>query len=353
MTVEYGGLTVHSLNTGDAQPIEWLWKGRMVRGGLNLIVGDEGVGKSTFIAWLLARITRGKLNGYLKESPSRVAVIGNEDSWEKAWIPRLYCAGVVQQRIFVIKKENLGQVNVTDDLNNLAKLLRRKKISVVYFDQLIDNFGDGDTYKTADVRKVLTPLNKMAMEYDISLIATLHPNKQRAETFRQKVPGPFLQVPRAALYLGHHPEDEHSRVLVVAKSNYGVRGKGLEFRIVPETIRPNGRGIETTKAIDVEPCEMTFEELIGNHKLKASPVVDKVARKVHSILADRKGHLASDILQDLMDEGHSQRSVYRAIKSLGVESIRDGFQGSVTWKLPVTTKGGSNKHSGSIDKKSS
>lgn len=344
-------LVFKSFNPKDAQPIEWLWKGRMVRGGLNLIVGDEGVGKSTFIAWLLARITRGKLNGYLKESPSTVAVIGNEDSWEKAWVPRLYCAGVAQKRLFVISKSDMGQVNVYDDLNDLAKVLVKKKISVVYFDQLIDNFGDGDIYKTSDVRKILTPLNRMAMEYDISLIATLHPNKQRADSFRQKVPGSFLQVPRAALYLGHHPEDEHSRVLVVAKSNYGLKGKGLEFRIIPQTIRPNGRGIETTKAIDVEPIDMSFEELIGTHKVKASPVVGQVARKIHSILADRREHAASDILQDLMDEGHSQRSIYRAVKSLGVESTRDGFQGSVTWKLPVTTKGGSNKHSGSVDRK--
>ena len=32
-------------------------------GYLNLLVGDEGVGKGTLLAWLIARLTRGELPG--------------------------------------------------------------------------------------------------------------------------------------------------------------------------------------------------------------------------------------------------------------------------------------------------
>lgn len=36
------------------QPFRWAWEDRLLIGYLNLLVGDEGVGKGTLLAWLIA-----------------------------------------------------------------------------------------------------------------------------------------------------------------------------------------------------------------------------------------------------------------------------------------------------------
>jgi len=52
------GLIVRSADLARAQPPRWAWEQRIVLGYLNLLLGNEGGGKGTHIAWLLARLTR-------------------------------------------------------------------------------------------------------------------------------------------------------------------------------------------------------------------------------------------------------------------------------------------------------
>src|SRR5436305_776759 len=42
-----------------ARPVDWLWPGRVPRGMLTLLDGDPGLGKSSIVVDLAARVTRG------------------------------------------------------------------------------------------------------------------------------------------------------------------------------------------------------------------------------------------------------------------------------------------------------
>src|SRR5947209_5559683 len=46
-----GGLTVRPAKLELARPPRWLWEDRVALGYLNLLLGNEGVGKGTLIAW--------------------------------------------------------------------------------------------------------------------------------------------------------------------------------------------------------------------------------------------------------------------------------------------------------------
>ena len=57
------GLRTRGVILERVRPIRWLWHRRIPLGLPSLIVGEEGIGKGTLAAWLIARATRGELEG--------------------------------------------------------------------------------------------------------------------------------------------------------------------------------------------------------------------------------------------------------------------------------------------------
>jgi len=79
---------------GKMRPVEFVWPPWLVRGRLNLMVGEEKVGKSTFAAYVAAGITTGDLPGAYESEPGDVLFVGaDEDDWDSVTLPRLHAAG--------------------------------------------------------------------------------------------------------------------------------------------------------------------------------------------------------------------------------------------------------------------
>ena len=74
-----GPLRVRTADLSRARPPKWAWESRVLLGYLNLLLGNEGAGKSTLAAWLLGQLTRGSLPGDLHGKPVYVAVLGDDD----------------------------------------------------------------------------------------------------------------------------------------------------------------------------------------------------------------------------------------------------------------------------------
>ena len=53
------GLEVVRLSSVIAKPIEWLWPKRIALGTVSIVAGDGGLGKSTILCGIAARITTG------------------------------------------------------------------------------------------------------------------------------------------------------------------------------------------------------------------------------------------------------------------------------------------------------
>lgn len=333
------GLRADRLDPSKFKPVHWLWTNRIVQDSLNLVIGNEGIGKGTFVAWLLAQVTKGKLQGRLWGEPSEVGIIGYEDSFDRVWGPRLSAVGVDIKKVSRISREDLDQIDVRRDLSELAELIQERRIKVIYFDQLLDNLSiTTDHYNAKDIRGALAPIHSIAEAVGVTIIGTLHPNK-RADSFRQLVQGSaaFNAIARSSLLIGAHPADEDVRVLVVAKANYGSRGHGIEFKIVSDTIKPAGRNIKTSRAIGFKKSELTVEDLMessnghGGKRREGVKVMIENALKV--ILGDGEWHGAREVIDELTDQGFSERTVQKVAEEIRVYRDKDGFQGKMRWKL--------------------
>ncbi len=56
----------------------------------SLVVGEESIGKGTVMAWIVAKATRGELDGDLAGEPVNVLIVGDEDGFESVWAPRVH-----------------------------------------------------------------------------------------------------------------------------------------------------------------------------------------------------------------------------------------------------------------------
>ena len=163
-----GAFVPRAADPSRVRPFRWAWQGRVLIGYLNLLVGDEGVGKGTFLAWLTARLTRGDLPGDFHGRPARVLIVGDEDGFDNIWTPRLMAANADLSLVMDLPAGDLGDVVLERDYHELYSLILEHRIDVVIFDQLLDNLGvNVDDWKGKQVRHAIVPGRRLAADLEI------------------------------------------------------------------------------------------------------------------------------------------------------------------------------------------
>jgi hypothetical protein len=156
----------------------WAWEGYILAGSLNGLVGPGGAGKGTFMAWMIARLTRGELPGSLKGTPATVLVIGDEDAPDEIWTPRIVAAGGDERRVHVLEYDSGAPLSLVRDIGRLEEIIRELGAELVYFDQVLDHFSaDDNSHVAKDVRLVLGPIKNLARRLEIAAVYTTPPNK--------------------------------------------------------------------------------------------------------------------------------------------------------------------------------
>ena len=233
---ENGGLRTRGVIWERVRPIRWLWQRRIPLGLPSLIVGEEDVGKGTVSAWLIARATRGELDGDQRGKPINVLIIGDEDGFESVWVPRIHAAGGDLGRI-----RTLDDGEYLDDLtargDDLAVTVERDQIGLIILDQVLDHVDGGKdgsgVYNPKNVRQAMLPLRRVAGAQGVAAIGLLHPIQGKPRSFRELIAGShqFNAVSRSSLLLGKAPEDKQRRVLVRGKGNHSAAPRSFEFEI--------------------------------------------------------------------------------------------------------------------------
>jgi hypothetical protein len=88
----------------ESEPVTWrLAPGYLAAGKVNLVVGDEGIGKSLWTIRAIASITTGKPWGpfTIASDPADVILIAIEDGWSDTIRPRLEVADADLDRVYV------------------------------------------------------------------------------------------------------------------------------------------------------------------------------------------------------------------------------------------------------------
>src|SRR4051812_26921246 len=140
---DYGRRSVRStINAADiiAEPVDWLWPGRVPFGMVTVFAGMPGVGKSTILYDLAARTTR---------DGRTVLVVTAEDHLAAVVRPRLEAAGAVLPNVEVVT----ALPTLPDDVGSIAALITDHDAALVILDPLVAFIGDGvNTHRDHHVR---------------------------------------------------------------------------------------------------------------------------------------------------------------------------------------------------------
>jgi hypothetical protein len=331
------GLRVRTPDLARSQPARWAWHRRIVLGYLNLLLGNEGIGKGVLAPWVFARLSRGELPGDLAGSPAVVGIVADEDSFDSVWTTRLHAAGADFDYIRHIERADGWSIDLSEDGKRLQLAAELEQVRVLYLDALIDSLGvNVDDWRTKQVRHALQPARALAREFNVAVIGSMHPNK-RADNFRQLVSGAsaFNAVSRSSLLLAEHPDDESRRVLVRGKGNLSVAPAAVEFDIASAHFTANGRDFNEPHAVNFTESDLTADDLI-RIPVQPAPAGEArtAARKlIAAALADRQWHPAGPIIADCAQHDVHERAARRAARDIGIEQERRGFPAAVWWRL--------------------
>ena len=338
--------------------ITWLWPDRFAIGKLGLIVGLPDEGKGQILSFFCAAVTTGG-DWPMDEGRApkgNVILFSDEDDPNDTLVPRLAAAGADLARVHIIKmvrheEEKERLFSLVTDLEAL-----RKKISSVGDVRLVVidpitaylGFGTIDSFRTADVRAVLTPLVTLAAETKVAVIAVMHFNK------KMDVTNALLRISDSLAFgaLARHvygviDDAEHGRKLFVrAKNNVSAQGKNktLGYRFGAREVGKDEETGQTIMAPHIlwEPnyVDVTASEAMQAAADNRSPGMRDDAKKLLADLAVGEGILVDNVREIGEANGISWATMKRAKKDLGVVAEKDRTtpDGKWYWKLPPPDK---------------
>lgn len=240
-------------------PWQWGWLGRILLGTLNVLIGEQGIGKSFLGADLVARVTNGDdmpdgTTGF--GDPGNVLMVTPEDDQSRTMGYRLRAAGADLTRVYDFTEEMIdGWVTALK-----REMLRIGNVRLIWIDPLSAVSPVSLTSANKTVRRqVLKPLEDMLREYaeetgvQAAIIAIVHTTKKGKQAQGSNA---IMEVTRMALRVYREKTDKLVRLVHVEKSNnyddtladigYTIIGKAPHGRVEyfepdPEAVPDDGR----------------------------------------------------------------------------------------------------------------
>jgi len=337
--------------------VRWAERDWIPLGAVTLSAGRKGEGKSTTAYDRLARATRGQLPGDLP-GPVDVLIATAEDHRAQIAVPRLIAAGADLERVHFVIVQAEGYergLDLPDDLDELARRAQRVRARMLFLDPLVAHMPVAvDSHKDQHVRRVLAPLARLAEELELAALASIHFNKAPGVDALMRISGSggFVNAARCVLCCATDPDDESRRLYWREVTNLAPGRVGREYRIESRTV---SRHDAAEAHLDADALEQ-FPEAITTSGIAWGADVDVNSRHVLAGPGDAEDHSdldlaktflldvlapgrmkATDVLRQARQDGHSERTLRRARRAVGVVSEREGFgaAGVWYWRLPI------------------
>ena len=312
----------------DTTPPAWLWYPLIPRGALTLVIGQPATGKTTLLAWLAARLSRGdtlpNYSGHprpvVRQEPEFVAWYDSE-STGGAFRRRLEAAGADLDMVRYASPDTTTTLDAVDaikaDLNAIPTLP-----ALVVFDTL----GGFLTGKTAlesmsDMRRLLRPLAALADETGTAVVLLHHEGKARRADLMHAGVGSIgiMGAARSALFCGKHPDSEGVYVMVHAKASEEATAQPVAYRLERHEL---GNGASTVKVeldgvSNVDPLNVVNRPLPENDGDRGA--IAEAIQFLENFLSEGPV-LKSEILSAARKEGIAPKTLRNAREELRVES---------------------------------
>jgi hypothetical protein len=321
--------------------LRWLWSGRIPAGKITVLDGDPGLGKSTLLCELAARISRGEplpgddtLAG--PGAPRGVLLLSAEDDVFDTIRPRIDAAGGDPQRIaaFVAIPDGTDSGRpfaLPRDLPILEAIVQRLDVALVVIDPLVAFVRPA----TSDqhVRHALGALKASAERTGAAIVVVRHLNKSGGANPIYRGAGSIgiIAAARSGLLLAADPDDPQRRILALSKGNLARSVASLAFRLedVPGAtvarVAWDGESSWTATALLQGP---TADD--GDSRRS---VIDEARAWLRETLAAGP-RLARELRQEASERGIGRSALYAARKAEGIAIAKEHtVQGSWVWAL--------------------
>jgi AAA domain/Bifunctional DNA primase/polymerase, N-terminal len=322
----------------DSRPVEWVWPGWLPRGVVTVMDGNPGVSKSTLVADLVARLTRGTEwpDGTPVGGPTRAMWITTEDDPGRVLRPRIEAAGGDPSMVLFVRSEVVFPAARTA----FQELLVRRAaeplgLRFVVLDPLFSHIeASVRTIADAEMRRgVMNPLNEAAEAADLSVLVVRHFSKDTAASPINRGAGSLggiVGAARALWSVTTDPEDESgdAKVVGVSKLNYARMPPGLRYRVVdrlpPGWVSGSVSGIEWLGQVSG-----SFASIL------AETPSSREAQPVLAQLLEVGPMNAEAVYGQMRSKGFGRDATRSAKNRIGVLVTKSGLKGGWTWSLPT------------------
>jgi archaellum biogenesis ATPase FlaH len=337
----------------DVEPeeVKWLVPGRIPLGKITILEGDPGLGKSTLLVDIAARMTIGSAmpDGTYGDiaSPTNVIIVSAEDGAGDTIRPRLEVAGADLRRAYILEAVESTSAHPSRadhpvnpdrrppnlfDIDALREAIVEVGARLVTIDPLMAFLpAKVDSHKDQDVRGVLARLKDLAEETGAAIVLVRHLNKNEGGSAVYRGGGSIgiIGAARVALLVAKDPDDAQRRVLAVTKNNLSKEMPSLGFELVDAD-----GGVARVQWLGT--TRYSADDLVAPRSSEAeTSAVDEAVEVLKDILWHGPVP-AAHAKRQALDAGISGRTLDRAKKKLCVKVWKRGFaHGSRwVWELP-------------------
>jgi len=331
----------------DLRPAEqprWLARNRLLRAAINLLVGDEGIGKSLFWVWIVAAVTRGLALlefGLPARSPQTVVLILTEDDWTTTVLPRLEAAGADLSKIMVICTEDDGSGAPIFPADMHLILDADPAPALVVVDAWLDTVDGGLSVRDPQqARRALHPWRELATATDAAVLLLTHTNRVASGNARDKYGATGELRKKARMTLFAQQDDDGNLLIGPEKAKTARPVPAAMFAI--ESVQhfdatEDDDGIIARLAY-LGDSELTARDHIidkfdGDHGDDRQERADAVTwlREYLELEGPAK---SADAKREAKKAGISERTLVRARKKVGAVIGYTGQPPVSTWSLP-------------------
>jgi AAA domain len=325
---------------------------------LAIIAGDPGLGKSTVLIEIAALHSKGSEFpcGEGKAVQCESAILTAEDGLRDTLMPRLIAAEADTSKIHFltgtkadddVASNETAMFDISRDVPALRKFLKANQaVKVLIVDPLTAYLGSGTKAKeNADVRRVLTPLVKLAEDFGLLLLANNHLNKSAGKALYRVLDSiAFVALGRVIHLVIEDSDNREIRKFICDKINIGSKPPGLTYFIQKAWIKgEQGEEIETSRIVwGTTTIDETADEALGTDD-DTPTMADEAEKLLREILG--KGRM---VVQDIEAEARAagmlggskeiraSKPFRMACERLGVIHEREGFGPGAKyyWRLP-------------------
>jgi hypothetical protein len=324
------------------KPVAWLWPNWIPLGKLTLLDGDPGLGKSTLLLDLAARVSRqGVMPDAAAGVSGHVVILSAEDGAEDTIRPRLEAAGAALDRVHglshVLDRGVERCLEIPRDLPLIEQQVEAVDARLLLIDPLAAFLHGSDANKDHEIRRVLYQLSRFAERRRCACLCMRHLNKGNSSKalYRGNMSIGVIGHARAGLLVAPDPDDAVSRILAVTKCNLAARPASLRFRLEPRgaVCRIDWNGTSPYHADQLLQAPASAED----REAREETVTKR--ELCAALLRELLGQGAVEIRQlkkECAAAGLSNRTVERAARRLGLRLTHAFVQGRnrYTWELP-------------------